>query len=165
MSHVPAPLEGTASHVLATSSTDLPTPPSPDGGADVLAVLRHELERTDQEGRQLCALLGITSTWGGARWFGGSTPERLVPVYRVTVHGANPTPEAIATITARLARHGWQGGVTAHGSPVRVDCTREDATMTLTAENGSVTLVVQRRPTTVGRGVANRVLAGVYEDD
>ncbi|PWD51549.1 hypothetical protein C8046_13745 [Serinibacter arcticus] len=144
-------------HVLET-----PPPPSSE---EVREELQGELDRVDSTGKDLCHLMGMTSTWGNARWEAGPTPDVLVPTFRVVVQGGVPTEEVIALIVRRLTKHGWSGGVASHEPILRLDAQRAAFAMRLTADNGQVRLKVDAAPVRLGRTLATWVLAGVYEED
>lgn len=144
------------------ATTEAEPPPSSD---QVRLELQGELDRIGQAGRDLCHLMGITDTWGTARWEAGPTPDTLTPTYRVVVQGELPGPEVTNLIVARLTRHGWSGVVPSLDPVLRLDATRASTTMRLTIEGGSVRLKVGAAPVRLGRHLATWILAGVYEED
>lgn len=138
-----------------------PPPPS----EEVRAELQGELDRVRGVGDEVCHLLGMTSTWGAARWEAGPANDTLVPTYRVAVKGHVPDDATTELLVQRLTRRGWSGAVLSHEPVLRLDAHRATFVMRLTAEGSTVRLAVMSPPVQLGRTLSSWVLAGVYEDD
>ena len=164
-SFLPAPVAAPVPNVTARRCAATIEAAPPPSSAQVRLELQGELDRIGQAGRDLCHLMGITDTWGTARWEAGPTPDTLTPTYRVVVQGKLPDPEVTNLIVTRLTRHGWSGAVPSLDPVLRLDATRATTTMRLTVEGGCVRLKVRAQPIRLGRHLATWILAGVYEED
>lgn len=132
---------------------------------DVRDALATHLQRTAQAGADLCRLLGMTSTWNTTRWEPGSSSDALLPTFRITVKGHVPDHDTTEIIVGRLAQHGWNGAVHSREPVFRIDAHRETASMTLTAADNMVRLVLHETPVRLDRTLASWILAGAFEDD
>lgn len=132
---------------------------------DVREELASYLERTAQGGQDLCQLLGMTSTWNTTRWVRGSSPEVLLPSFRITVSGNVPDDETTEIIVRRLREHLWNGALLSREPIFRIDAHRETASMSLTAANNTVRLVLHETPVRLNRTLATWILAGAFEDE
>jgi hypothetical protein len=137
----------------------------PPASEEVRAELQGELDKVHRTGEELCHLIGMTSTWGAARWEAGPTNDTLVPTYRVAVRGHVPDEATTELLVQRLARQHWSGAVLSHEPILRLDAHRETFAMRFTAEGSTVRLAVMSPPVQLGRTLSTWVLAGVYEDD
>lgn len=166
LSHLTDPADiNAASNAPATGATRRPQDPPPPGSEDVRTILEGELARIATAGKEVCQLLGMTSTWGSATWEPDTDPENLIPTFTVAVSGDTPTREVIDLVTTRLERAGWNGALLSHEPDLRLDGHHGAHRLTLTASHGVVRLRVSAAPVRLGRTFATWVRAGVYNDD
>lgn len=127
--------------------------------------LAQMLDRHALRGRRAARLLGMTTDWASTRWIPGRERGSVLPVFHVRVAGACPDRATGELLTRRLARQGWAGRLVHEHGTLRIDATRDDLELVLTAHEHVVTLVVRGAVAPIPASQARLLLAGVYEDD
>lgn len=98
----------------------------------------HALERLTRAGEQLCDLVGLPT--GDAVAQRSAREGKPSAVFRVAVAGALPDRPTTRLLTRRLARRGWSGDVRSETPVWRVEASRADLDLVLTASAGRLVL-------------------------